>query len=142
MHMYARTCELPFISATSGAAETYCSANATMDLLHLSYVVDEMGLTLPLPFKLQMDNTAAQAFAGSSVNRTKMKHIDCRQYWVRVLRDKEICLPVHVDTKDNLADLFTKPLDRATFWTLLAQIMLITMKTAQTQTAEEAKMSK
>ena len=127
---------------SSGAAETYCSANATMDLLHLSYVVDEMGLSLPLPFKLQMDNTAAQAFAGSSVNRTKMKHIDCRQYWVRVLRDKGICLPVHVDTKDNLADLFTKPLDRATFWTLLAQIMLVTVKAAQTQTAEEAKMSK
>ena len=47
-----------------------------------------------------------------------------------------------MDTKDNLADLFTKPLDRATFWTLLAQIMLIPDKAAQTQPAEEAKMSK
>ena len=71
-----------------------------------------------------------------------MKHIDCRQYWVRTLRDKNICLPVHVDTKDNLADLFTKPLDRATFWTLLAQIMLIPDKAATTQSTEEAKMSK
>jgi len=122
---------------SSGAAEVYCAANATMDILHLSYVVDEMGMKLPLPIRLQIDNAAAQAFAGSTVKRTKMKHIDCRQHWVRTLRDKSICLPVHVDTKENLADFFTKPLDKSTFWYLMAKIMLIT-----TQAAEEANTSK
>ena len=122
---------------SSGAAEVYCAANATMDILHLSYVVDEMGMTLPLPIRLQIDNAAAQAFAGSTVKRTKMKHIDCRQHWVRTLRDKDICHPVHVDTKENLADFFTKPLDKSTFWYLMAKIMLIT-----TQAAEEANTSK
>ena len=111
----------------------------TLDLLHLSYVVDEMGQTLPLPIELQMDNAAAEAFCTGSVKRTKMKHIDCRQHWVRVLRDKSICIPTHVDTKRNLADIFTKPLDKATFWTLLRRIMTFP---AKTKTAEEAKSGK
>ena len=45
-----------------------------------------------------------------------------RQHWVRTLRDKSICHPVHVDTKGNLADFFTKPLDKSTFWYLMAKI--------------------
>ena len=34
---------------------------------------------------------------------------------VRCLRDHEIMVPMHVNTLDNLADLFTKVLDRPTF---------------------------
>ena len=53
-----------------------------------------------------MRNTAA---------KTKLKHIDCRQEWARTLRDKDICLPQHVDTELNLADLFTKILSVGVF---------------------------
>ena len=43
------------------------------------------------------------------------KHIDCRQEWVRCLRDRKIMTPVHVDSKDNDAYLFTKILSREPF---------------------------
>ena len=55
--------------------------------------------------------------------KSKLKHVDCRQEWVRVLRDRDICTPVHVDTKDNLADLFTKILTAPEFERLRGQIM-------------------
>ena len=55
-----------------------------------------------------MDNAAAQCFAEGSCFKSKLKHIDCRQEWVKILRDRDICIPVHVDTRDNLADIFTK----------------------------------
>ena len=100
---------------SSGAAEVYAAGNATLDIMALSYVVEEMGMNFPMPFKLEMDNEAARIFAANSAQRTKLKHIDCRQHWVRMLRDKDICNPVHVDTKKNLADIFTKILPAGDF---------------------------
>ena len=71
---------------SSGAAEVYAAGNATQDFLHLSYVAEELGIGFELPFNLQIDNTAAEAFANDTVIKTKLKHIDCRQDWVRILR--------------------------------------------------------
>jgi hypothetical protein len=108
---------------SSGAAEIYCAGNATMEFLHLSYVADEMNIKFPKPFKLQMDNAAAECFANNTCFKSKLKHIDCRQQWVKILRDHEICTPAHVDSRDNLADILTKILPVGTFERLRDQLM-------------------
>ncbi len=108
---------------SSGAAEVYAAANATYEFLHLSYVSDEMGIDFPLPMKLQMDNTTAEAFAKDSAFKSKLKHIDARQEWVKTLRNRAILTPVHVDTKMNVADLFTKILSTGDFKRLRDMIM-------------------
>ena len=87
----------------------------TMDIIAYSHVVDEMGLEMERPYTLEMDNEAARIFINGSGGRTKLKHIDCRMEWVLLLRDKSIIEPVHVDTSENLADIFTKILPPATF---------------------------
>lgn len=108
---------------SSGASEIYGAANATYDILHLSYIVDEMGLSFPKPIKLEMDNTTAEAFIKHTAFKSKLKHIDCRQEWVRVLRNKDILYPVHVDTQLNAADICTKILPVRTFLTLRDMLM-------------------
>ena len=80
-------------------------------------------MDFPLPFALQMDNAAAKIFAEGSAFKTKLKHIDCRQEWVKTLRDRNICVPVHVTSKNNLADLFTKILPVHDFQRLRDRIM-------------------
>lgn len=65
--------------SSSGASETLGAGKPTQDILHLSYVAAEMGIPFPKPFKLQMYNDAARAFANDTSSRTKMKHIDCRR---------------------------------------------------------------
>jgi len=57
----------------------------------------------------------ARIFTDASAQRSKLKHIDCRQEWIKILRDKPVCTPAHVPTKDNLADLFTKILPNGDF---------------------------
>lgn len=42
---------------------------------------------------------------------------------MQALRDRNVCIPVHVDTEDNLADLFTKILSRSTFEGLRDRVM-------------------
>ena len=100
---------------SSAAAEIYAASNATMDLLGLSYAMEEMGLTFPFPIILQIDNDACKVFMNNSAGKTKLKHIDCRQDWVRTLRNKDIVRATHVDTADNLADIFTKILEKQIF---------------------------
>ena len=82
-----------------------------------------MGIPFPKPFVLQMDNDAARCFANDSVCKTQLKHIDTRQEWVKLLRDKDICRPVHVPSADNLADIFTKILPVDTFIRLRDRLM-------------------
>ena len=59
----------------------------------------------------------------ATAQKTKLKHIDCRQEWVRTLRNKDICNPVHIPTKDNLSDIFTKILSGPEFERLRAMCM-------------------
>ena len=63
------------------------------------------------------DIAAAESFINNSSARTKLKHTDCRQEWVCMLRNKEVILPIHVSSADNLADLthdgaMTSPITR------------------------------
>jgi len=108
---------------SSAGAEIYTAGNATIDFLHLGYVAEEMNVPFPKPFILQMDNDAAACFARDSVFKSKLKHIDCRQEWVKMLRDRRIMTPVHVDSADNLADIFTKILPVAVFESLRDRLM-------------------
>ena len=108
---------------SSTAAEIYAAGNATMGFMHLSYVAEEMGLEFPKPFKLQMDNAAGIAFANNSCFKTKLKHIDCRQEWVKMLRDKKIVETMYVQSAGNLADIFTKILPASVFLRLRTRIM-------------------
>ena len=55
----------------------------------------------------------ARIFANATAQRSKLKHIDCHQEWVKTLRNKNVCNTVHIPTKDNLADIFTKILPSA-----------------------------
>ena len=93
---------------SSGSAEIYASANATYEFLALSYTCEEAGHKFPKPILLQLDNTAAEAFINRSTAKSKLKHIDTRQYWVEELRDQELIVPEHCPTEDNLADFFMK----------------------------------
>ena len=61
-----------------------------MTIMGLSYVVQEVGMIFPFPFVLEMDNDAARIFCLGSAHKTKLKHIDCRQEWVRTLRNRAI----------------------------------------------------
>ena len=108
---------------SSAAAEIYCAGNATCEILGLGYIIEESGMEFPKPAPLQLDNATAESFANNSTQRSKLKHIDCRQEWVRMLRDKNLIKPVHVDTKKNVADLFTKILPASTFQGLVNMIM-------------------
>jgi hypothetical protein len=53
------------------------------------------------------------------VLHSKTKHIEVRYHFLRDNVEKDKITLIHVPTHDQLADIFTKPLDQATFTRLL-----------------------
>jgi hypothetical protein len=64
---------------------------------------------------LQCDSTSSISVAKNLVLHSKTKHIEVRYHFLRDNIEKEKISLIHVPTHDQLADIFTKPLDEATF---------------------------
>ena len=105
------------VATSSAEAETYACALFANEVLALSYIAEEAGLSFPKPAVIQVDNMAAIAFSKQAQfsGRSKLRHVDCRQQWLQVLRDSNIVKCVHVSSEFNKADIFTKALDTETF---------------------------
>ena len=109
---------------SSAAAEIYASSIALAEFLHITYVNEEMGFGRIKPINILVDNSTAIAFAKCASNRSKLRHIDCRQRWVQALRDRTICDLVKVRTDSNLSDIFTKILGPNKFESLRDRMMV------------------
>jgi hypothetical protein len=64
---------------------------------------------------LQCDSTSAISVAKNQVLHSKTKHIEVRYHFLRDNAEKGKIALIHVPTHDQLGDIFTKPLDQATF---------------------------
>ena len=94
-----------------------------MGIMGVSYIAEEAGIEFEFPFTLELDNQAAIIFCEGSASKTRLKHIDTRQQWVQMLRDKNLVVMDKVPTDSNLADLFTKILPKPTFVKLRDQLL-------------------
>ena len=75
------------------------------------------------PIDLATDNTAARDLSYNPEHHARVKHIERRHFFVReCVENLKIRVP-YVNTVDNLADFFTKPLASKTFFYLRDQIM-------------------
>ena len=108
---------------SSAAVEVYAAGNMPHEMLHLSYVAEDMGIKFPKPAILQVDNDACKLFILGGTKHTKLKHIYTRQSWVRSLRDANTIIPRHVPSKLNPADIFTKPVKEELFCQLRHMFM-------------------
>jgi hypothetical protein len=62
---------------------------------------------------LVRSSTSAISIAKNPVLYSKTKHIEVRYHFLRDNVDKGKIALIHVPTHDQLADIFTKPLDQA-----------------------------
>ena len=68
------------------------------------------------------DNMSAINISKNPVQHSRTKHIDIRHHFIRELVENKCIVLEHVGTNDQLADLFTKPLDATRFKTLSRSI--------------------
>ena len=73
-------------------------------------LLNELGLSVSEPSILLVDNQSALKVLRNPEHHSRMKHIDIKMHWIReAIKRQEI--EVHfLQTRDMIADIFTKPL--------------------------------
>ena len=61
----------------------------------------------------------------SEHNHSTMKHIELREHHIRELTDSDKITSIYVPTEHNLADIFTKPLDKLKFQEIRKKLLVI-----------------
>jgi hypothetical protein len=98
------TAEAEYIAAGSS-----CSQLVWMKQMLKEYNVEQDALTF------YCDNLSAINISKNPIQHSRTKHIDIRHHFIRDLVEENIVTLEHVTTEEQIADIFTKPLDAKQF---------------------------
>ncbi|CAM8910542.1 unnamed protein product [Rhodiola kirilowii] len=99
----------PTVSRSSTEAEYKALANGTAEGVWIQSVLRELGIKQKLPPILWCDNLGATYLTANPVFHARTKHIEVDFHFVREKVARKELEVRFISTKDQLADLFTKP---------------------------------
>ncbi|GFW68152.1 retrovirus-related Pol polyprotein from transposon TNT 1-94 [Trichonephila clavipes] len=106
-----RTFKQKSVSLSTMEAEYVSLTEAAKEFIWLKNVIDNKSLNLELSENVMFcDNQAAISFSKSPVENYRTKHIDVRYHFLRNLIYDKVFQIKYIGTKNNLADIFTKPM--------------------------------
>jgi hypothetical protein len=102
------------VAQSTTEAEYVVAASCCSQLLWITYTMIDFGEEYT-HVPLQCDSTSAISVEKNLVLHSKTKHMEVRYHLPRDNVEKGKITLIHVPTHDQFADIFTKPLDQATF---------------------------
>ncbi|KAJ8773038.1 hypothetical protein K2173_028215 [Erythroxylum novogranatense] len=115
------SCEAEYVAATAGVCQG----------IWIRRLIEELKGRKPVDVMFKVDNKSAIALAKNPVHHHKSKHIDIKARFIRDCVQKGEIELEYVCTKEQLADLFTKPLPRDRFEELRTLIGIADVRTRQ-----------
>ena len=113
----------PSIATSSCHAEIIAASEAAKEAKFYREFAQELGFKQINPTILNIDNSATVNLAYNPEYHARTKHIDRRHFYVRELVEEHVLNVRYVNSADNLADFFTKPLPPKQFFLLRNKIM-------------------
>ena len=98
------------VSHSSTEAEYKAVANATAELIWIQFLLRELKIPQKQPPVLWCDNIGATYLSSNPVFHARTKHIEVDYHFVRERVAQKLLLIKFISSKDQLADIFTKPL--------------------------------
>lgn len=102
------------VSLSTAEAEYIAAGSSCTQLIWMKQMLKEYEVEQDV-MTLYCDNLSAINIAKNPIQHSRTKHIDIRHHFIRELVEDKIVTLEHVPTERQLADIFTKPLDAATF---------------------------
>ena len=123
------TCLLVFKEAelcilSTAESEYIAAGSCCAQLLWMKQTLKDYGIHLK-HVPLYRDNETAIKIVNNIVQHLKTKHIEILHHFLKDLVMKEDIDIIHVNTEEQLADIFTKPLDDKRFCELRCELNIL-----------------
>ena len=112
------------VSLSTAESEYIAAGSCCAQLLWMKQTLKDYGIHLK-QVPLYCDNESAIKIANNPVQHSKTKHIEIRHHFLRDHVMKEDIDIIHVNTEEQLADIFTKPLDEKRFCKLRCELNIL-----------------
>jgi hypothetical protein len=112
------------VALSSTEAEYIATKEVTKEAIWLRRLFADLGHPQDSPTTLYEDNTATIALARNPRQHNRTKHIDIQYHFIREYVANNTVKIEHIESKDQLADLLTKGLNREKFNTLFPRLGL------------------
>ena len=91
-------------------AELIAAVQCAQEMLYAKQVLEGMELKVQQPMYLNCDNKAVVDIANGWSVGGRTRHVQCRQYFLRQLKENNVLKLKWIPGTENCADLFTKNL--------------------------------
>jgi hypothetical protein len=103
------------ISRSSTEAEYKAIANVTIEIIWIKALLKELGVYLHKPPRLWCDNVGPTYLTANPIFNGRTKHVKVDFHFVKEQVTSKAMEVRVISSKDQLADVLTKPLSRAPF---------------------------
>ena len=114
------------VSTSTAEAEYIAAGSCCAQILWMRNQLRDYGLMLN-KIPIYCDNTSAIAISNNPVQHSRTKHIDIRYHFLREHVMNGTVELHFVPTEDQVADIFTKPLDESTFSKLVGELGMLNL---------------
>jgi hypothetical protein len=112
------------VALSTAEAEYIAAGHCCAQLLWMRQTLRDYGYKLS-KVPLLCDNESAIRIADNPVEHSRTKHIDIRYHFLRDHQQRGDIEIAYVSTKEQLADIFTRPLDEKTFSKLRNELNIL-----------------
>ena len=98
------------VSLSTAEVEYIATGSSCSQLLWMKQMLKEYNVEQDV-LTLYCDNLSAIYISKNPIQHSRTKHIDIRHHFIRDLVEEKVVTLEHVDTEEQLTDIFTKALD-------------------------------
>ena len=105
---------LPGLPTSAAEAEIVNHFESGKATIYARKVLDDMGYAQPTTV-IFTDNICSKEYTNDAIKGTKLRHIDRRNEWLKHMVNTNEFVLEYIPSSDNLADLFTKLMEKSRF---------------------------